>query len=69
MMAALRDNQILYDREGEGEFFQIYTHTFDERFFFEIVQRRNYQGFGAPNAAVRLAAQTRESRKLTIPRT
>jgi len=67
-MAALRDNQILYDREGDGEFFQIYTHTFDERFFFEIVQRRNYQGFGAPNAAVRLAAQTRESRRLTIPR-
>jgi len=68
-MAALRDNQILYDREGEGEFFQIYTHTFDERFFFEIVQRRNYEGFGAANAAVRLAAQTRESRPLTIPRT
>jgi 4-hydroxyphenylpyruvate dioxygenase len=67
-MTALRDNQILYDREGEGEFFQIYTHTFDERFFFEIVQRRNYQGFGAANAAVRLAAQTRESRRLTIPR-
>jgi 4-hydroxyphenylpyruvate dioxygenase len=67
-MAALRDNQILYDREGGGEFFQIYTHTFDERFFFEIVQRRNYQGFGAVNAAVRLAAQTRESRPLTIPR-
>ena len=68
-MTALRDNQILYDREGEGEFFQIYTHTFDERFFFEIVQRRNYEGFGAANAAVRLAAQTRESRPLTIPRT
>ena len=67
-MAALRDNQILYDREGDGEFFQIYTHTFDERFFFEIVQRRNYEGFGAANAAVRLAAQTRESRPLTIPR-
>jgi 4-hydroxyphenylpyruvate dioxygenase len=67
-MTALRDNQILYDREGDGEFFQIYTHTFDERFFFEIVQRRNYDGFGAANAAVRLAAQTRESRPLTIPR-
>ncbi|SDN47426.1 bifunctional sugar phosphate isomerase/epimerase/4-hydroxyphenylpyruvate dioxygenase family protein [Afipia sp. GAS231] len=67
-MTALRDNQILYDREGEGEFFQVYTHTFDERFFFEIVQRRNYEGFGAANAAVRLAAQTRESRPLTIPR-
>jgi 4-hydroxyphenylpyruvate dioxygenase len=67
-MAALRDNQILYDREGDGEFFQIYTHTFDERFFFEIVQRRSYEGFGAANAPVRLAAQTRESRPLTIPR-
>jgi 4-hydroxyphenylpyruvate dioxygenase len=67
-MAALRDNQILYDRDGDGEFFQIYTHTFDERFFFEIVQRRNYEGFGAANAAVRLAAQTRESRPLGMPR-
>jgi len=67
-MTALRKNRILYDREGDGEFFQVYTHAFDERFFFEIVQRRNYQGFGAANAAVRLAAQTRESRPLTIPR-
>ncbi len=67
-MAALRDNQILYDREGDGEFFQIYTPIFDERFFFEIVQRRNYQGFGAPNAAIRLAAQTREVRPPGMPR-
>jgi 4-hydroxyphenylpyruvate dioxygenase len=67
-MAALRDNQILYDREGDGEFFQIYTHIFDERFFFEIVERRNYQGFGAANAAIRLAAQAREVRPLNIPR-
>jgi 4-hydroxyphenylpyruvate dioxygenase len=67
MMTALRDNQILYDREGDGEFFQIYTHVFDERFFFEIVERRNYRGFGAANAAIRLAAQTRETRLLTMP--
>jgi 4-hydroxyphenylpyruvate dioxygenase len=67
-MAALRDNQILYDREGDGEFFQIYTHIFDERFFFELVERRNYQGFGAANAAIRLAAQTREARPFTMPR-
>ena len=67
-MANLRANQILYDREGDGEFFQIYTHIFDERFFFEIVERRNYQGFGAANAAVRLAAQAREVRPLSIPR-
>jgi 4-hydroxyphenylpyruvate dioxygenase len=67
-MAALRADQILYDREGDGEFFQIYTHAFDERFFFEIVERRNYQGFGAANAAIRLAAQTREARPLNMPR-
>jgi len=67
-MADLRANQILYDREGDGEFFQIYTHIFDERFFFEIVERRDYQGFGAANAAVRLAAQAREVRPLNIPR-
>jgi 4-hydroxyphenylpyruvate dioxygenase len=68
MMTALRDNQILYDREGDGEFFQIYTHAFDERFFFEIVERRNYNGFGAANAAIRLAAQTREARPMSMPR-
>jgi len=68
LMAALRDNQILYDREGDGEFFQIYTPSFDERFFFEIVERRNYQGFGAPNAGIRLAAQTREARPVSVPR-
>jgi 4-hydroxyphenylpyruvate dioxygenase len=67
-IAVLRRNQILYDREGDGEFFQIYTHAFDERFFFEIVERRNYHGFGAANAAIRLAAQTRESRPLAMPR-
>jgi 4-hydroxyphenylpyruvate dioxygenase len=67
-MAALRDNQILYDREGDGEFFQIYTHNFDERFFFEIVERRDYQGFGAANAAIRLAAQSREARPVSVPR-
>jgi 4-hydroxyphenylpyruvate dioxygenase len=61
-MAALRANRILYDREGDGEFFQIYTHSFDERFFFEIVERRRYHGFGAANAAIRLAAQSREAR-------
>jgi 4-hydroxyphenylpyruvate dioxygenase len=67
-MTLLRDNQILYEREGDGEFFQIYTHAFDERFFFEIVERRNYAGFGATNAAIRLAAQTREARPVSMPR-
>jgi 4-hydroxyphenylpyruvate dioxygenase len=55
----LRDNDVLYDRQGAGEFFQAYTRNFDGGFFFEIVQRRKYGGFGAPNAQIRLAAQTR----------
>jgi 4-hydroxyphenylpyruvate dioxygenase len=58
----LKAHNVLYEREGEGEYFQLYTQTFDERFFFEIVERRNgYAGFGASNAQIRLAAQTRQS--------
>jgi len=33
---------------------------FDERFFFEVVERRNYDLFGAANTPVRLAAQANE---------
>ncbi len=57
----LRANNILYDREGSAEYLQVYTETFDQRFFFEIVQRRGYRGYGAANAPVRLAAQARLS--------
>ena len=60
---------ILYDRDGDAEFLQAYTHTFDERFFFELVERRGgYKGFGAGNAHVRLAAQSRLSRVPGLPR-
>jgi len=68
LLKAMKDNGILYDRDDTGEFFQIYTHAFEERFFFEVVQRRGYKGFGAPNAGIRLAAQTREARPRTMPR-
>ena len=53
---------ILYDRSETGEFFHAYTRTFDGRFFFEIVQRNGYEGFGAVNASVRLAAQALSER-------
>jgi len=55
----LREHNILYDRDEAGEYLQIYTQTFDQRFFFEIVERRGYKGFGAGNAPIRLAAQSR----------
>ena len=56
-LAEMRRLSILYDRSPGGEFFHAYTRTFDHRFFFEFVERRHYDGFGAANASVRLAAQ------------
>lgn len=50
---------ILYDADASGEYFQLYSRAFAKRVFFEIVQRRNYEGYGASNAPVRLAAQAR----------
>jgi 4-hydroxyphenylpyruvate dioxygenase len=60
-LAMMKAHNILYDREGSAEYLQVYTETYDQRFFFEIVQRRGYRGYGAANAPVRLAAQARLS--------
>jgi len=65
----LKAANMLYERDGEGEYFQMYTATFDDRFFFEIVERRGgYRGFGASNAQVRLTAQARAARHPAVPR-
>lgn len=65
----LRAGNILYERDGAAEYLQVYTRTFEDRFFFEIVERRGgYTGFGASNAQIRLTAQTRDSRPPGIPR-
>ena len=57
-LAQLQHANLLYDRDDEGEFLHAYTDTFDDRFFFEIVERiGNYRQYGAVNAAVRMAAQ------------
>ncbi|CAB3664840.1 bifunctional sugar phosphate isomerase/epimerase/4-hydroxyphenylpyruvate dioxygenase family protein [Trinickia soli] len=65
LLSRLRAHHLLYDRdENGGEFLHAYTETLDKRFFLEIVERRGgYDGYGAPNAAVRLAAQTRRRRE------
>ena len=57
LLARMRSLGVLYDGVRDGEFFHVYTQTFRDRFFFEIVQRRNYDLFGAANTPVRLAAQ------------
>ena len=65
----LRGHNILYDRDDAGEFFQFYSQTFGEGFFFEILERRGtYSGYGAPNAPFRIAAQKLALRPANIPR-
>lgn len=65
-LTQLQAMNLLYDRDDQGDFIHGFTETFDDRFFFEIVQRRGYAGFGAPNASVRMAvqAQRREAARL-----
>jgi 4-hydroxyphenylpyruvate dioxygenase len=59
----LKANNILYDKDADGEYLQLYTQAFKDLFFIEIVERRGYKGFGAINAPIRLAAQSRIARE------
>jgi 4-hydroxyphenylpyruvate dioxygenase len=61
-LATLQELNLLYDRDEAGEFVHFYTATVGS-VFFEVVERRNgYDGYGAPNAPVRLSAQYRLSK-------
>ncbi|WP_105439258.1 bifunctional sugar phosphate isomerase/epimerase/4-hydroxyphenylpyruvate dioxygenase family protein [Neorhizobium sp. T25_13] len=64
----MREQNILYDRDEHGEYFQLYSPVFSEGFFFEILERRGgYRGYGAPNAPFRIAAQKRHLRPEGMP--
>ncbi|MGL4325765.1 MAG: bifunctional sugar phosphate isomerase/epimerase/4-hydroxyphenylpyruvate dioxygenase family protein [Beijerinckiaceae bacterium] len=65
---ALKALNILYDRDAHGVFHQAYTTTLDGGFFFEIVQRDGYMGYGAANAGIRLSAQARLARPISMPK-
>ncbi|MBV9250543.1 MAG: sugar phosphate isomerase/epimerase and 4-hydroxyphenylpyruvate domain-containing protein [Acetobacteraceae bacterium] len=58
----LQQLHLLYDRDTGGEFIHAYTGSFEDRFFFELAERRGARGFGAANASVRMAAQARRKR-------
>jgi 4-hydroxyphenylpyruvate dioxygenase len=65
-LADLRRHHLLYDRSpsGGGTFRHAYTLPFQDRFFLEIAERKGgYDGFGAANAGVRMAAQGRPQRR------
>jgi 4-hydroxyphenylpyruvate dioxygenase len=59
LLAQLAEFNILYDRDTDGEYFHLVSRAFAKRFFFEIIERRGYRGYGAANATIRLAAQSR----------
>jgi len=63
MTGRLQEAGLLYDRDRRGgEFFHFYTAVLGRRLFFEIVQRTGgYEGFGAPNTPVRMAAQLHQA--------
>ncbi|HIW92390.1 MAG TPA: sugar phosphate isomerase/epimerase and 4-hydroxyphenylpyruvate domain-containing protein [Candidatus Corynebacterium avicola] len=64
-VSELRDCNILYDRDDQGEYLRFYTGTLGA-VFFELVERRgNYTGHGVDNIPVRLAAQYRVLRDAT----
>jgi sugar phosphate isomerase/epimerase len=70
LLAALRVNSILYDRDEKGAYLHFYTEMLGSRVFFAVVQRvGGYDGYGGPvSAPVRMAAH-RERRLLTLRHT
>jgi 4-hydroxyphenylpyruvate dioxygenase len=62
-LASLRELSVLYDRDGRGEFLHFCTEVLGDRVYFEVVQRiGGYQGYGAVNAPVVMAAHRRRRR-------
>lgn len=47
----LQKNKILIDYDEKGYLLQIFTKPVEDRptLFFEVIQRRNHEGFGAGN--------------------
>lgn len=65
----LQELNILYDEDSSGAFYQMYSRPFAGGLFFEIVQRSgDYDGYGAPNAPFRIAAQKRAGRPKGVPK-
>ena len=59
LVARMARLNLLYDRDDRGEYFQFYSRAVAKRVFFEVVERRGYDAYGAANAAIRLSAQSR----------
>lgn len=64
-LADLREHDVLYDRCADGELLHAYTPLLPDGGCVELLERRGgYDGYGAANTVVRLAAQARAVRVL-----
>jgi 4-hydroxyphenylpyruvate dioxygenase len=63
LVERLREFCILYDADADGgELLHFFTTVVGPRLFFEVVERRaGYDGYGAANSPVRMAAQRQRS--------
>jgi 4-hydroxyphenylpyruvate dioxygenase len=52
----MRGQDIVFTRSGTGTYHQAYTKPFEGRFYFQIVQRTAYDGYGAINEPLRAAS-------------
>ncbi len=69
VLTQMQTLNILMDRDDAGTLFQFYSKPFGRGMFFEVVQRTGtYDGYGAPNAPFRIAAQKRFMRSKGIPK-
>src|SRR5690606_28011923 len=56
LLAALREHDVFYERDGDAEYFHLCTELLVSRVFFEFVQRSpGHHGYGAAAAPVRMA--------------
>ncbi len=57
----MRAAGVLFDRSAAGDYLHIYTESFEQGIFFEVVQRVGaYDGYGASNAPARMASQAQQ---------
>jgi 4-hydroxyphenylpyruvate dioxygenase len=68
LLDRMRELGVLFDRSSAGDYFHIYTDSFADRFFFELVQRVGaYDAYGAMNAPARMASQAQQTEARTAP--
>lgn len=61
LLARMRAAGVLFDHATTGDYLHIYTESFEQGLFFEVVQRIDaYDGYGASNAPARMASQAQQ---------